>query len=441
MATEISYNDLINGLIDGTLKSPQVYGESFYINLRITGTGITERYVLNDNKEVVLDKNGEPETYQINRPESEFLSDKFLEACNSIPVLIEHPESANQLLDGKNYKRHNVGVIVKSFIKDKQKEVWGVARILDPKVLVLINEKLKSTSPAITSKNIKDENGLINEQFEYIDHLALVVDGYWDDYSDKAIQIDKKQKIKHKGAFTMNDEKKKLLEELTALLETAELDEAVKQDAIAKIELIAKEDEPTKDEPVKDEPVKVDDAGGNAEVIALLKSIIELVKPAVATKTDNEPTKDEPVKDEPKDDKIDIVDINKDINQDDIDDIIDAEDEEEKATLVDSAYNMHLSYKEDGLKCPKLHAKDTKESYLRRFLLLNKEKVGDKFKGFVDGLVKNKLDKTQYAIAVDSMKSIENGYIAKAREEQAKNRKGFRTEQVNDKQKVYHNAI
>lgn len=441
MATEISYNDLINGLIDGTLKSPQVYGESFYINLRITGTGITERYVLNDNKEVVLDKNGEPETYQINRPESEFLSDKFLEACNSIPVLIEHPESANQLLDGKNYKRHNVGVIVKSFIKDKQKEVWGVARILDPKVLVLINEKLKSTSPAITSKNIKDENGLINEQFEYIDHLALVVDGYWDDYSDKAIQIDKKQKIKHKGAFTMNDEKKKLLEELTALLETAELDEAVKQDAIAKIELIAKEDEPTKDEPVKDEPVKVDDAGGNAEVIALLKSIIELVKPAVATKTDNEPTKDEPTKDEPKDDKIDIDDINKDINQDDIDDIIDAEDEEEKATLVDSAYNMHLSYKEDGLKCPKLHAKDTKESYLRRFLLLNKEKVGDKFKGFVDGLVKNKLDKAQYAIAVDSMKSIENGYIAKAREEQAKNRRGFRTEQVNDKQKVYHNAI
>lgn len=49
MNKELSYNELINGLIDGSLKSPQVYGESFYINLRITGTGITERYVLNDN--------------------------------------------------------------------------------------------------------------------------------------------------------------------------------------------------------------------------------------------------------------------------------------------------------------------------------------------------------------------------------------------------------
>ena len=444
MNNELSYNEIINGLIEGSLKSPQVYGESFYINLRITGTGITERYVLDDNHKVVLDKNGNPETYEINRPEEEFLSDKFLQACNSIPVLIEHPNSDTQLLDGKNYKNHQVGVIVKSFIKPDVKEVWGVARILDPKVLVLINDKLKSTSPAITSKNIKDKNGLINEVFEYIDHLALVVDGYWDDYSDKAIQIDKKNKIDKtiKGVFTMNDEKKKLIDELVDLLKSAKIDEELKKTAIEKIELIAKDDEPVADDnkepvPTDDgtatEPVKAD--GNSNETISLLKDIIALLKPNTA-KTD-EPAK--PVdKPEP---PISKNDNNDDLDIDDMKDILDAEDEEEKSNLVDNAYNMHLSYKEDGLKCPKLNSRDSKESYIRRFLLLNKDKVSDKFKGFVENLTKKQLNKNEYAIAVDSMNSIKEGFDKQAMAKQIEARKGYSEEKINDRQKVYHNVI
>ena len=48
----VAYREMIEGLINGTLKSPQIYEESFYIKLRITGTGITERYKEDENGNV-----------------------------------------------------------------------------------------------------------------------------------------------------------------------------------------------------------------------------------------------------------------------------------------------------------------------------------------------------------------------------------------------------
>ncbi|MDA0067650.1 DUF2213 domain-containing protein [Brachyspira hyodysenteriae] len=140
----IAYREMIEGLINGTLKSPQIYEESFYIKLRITGTGITERYKEDENGDVIFDEENKPVTYKIDRLEEDFLSNKFLEACIGIPVLIEHPES--KLLNGENYKNHVVGTIVVAYIKKEVKEVWGIARIYDPEVLKLINEGLKSTS-------------------------------------------------------------------------------------------------------------------------------------------------------------------------------------------------------------------------------------------------------------------------------------------------------
>ncbi|MDA0089653.1 DUF2213 domain-containing protein [Brachyspira hyodysenteriae] len=189
----IAYREMIEGLINGTLKSPQIYEESFYIKLRITGTGITERYKEDENGDVIFDEENKPVTYKIDRLEEDFLSNKFLEACIGIPVLIEHPES--KLLNGENYKNHVVGTIVVAYIKKEVKEVWGIARIYDPEVLKLINEGLKSTSPAIKTSNIENGSEIVQEKFEYIDHLALVVDGYWDNYSEKAIQIDSLKRI------------------------------------------------------------------------------------------------------------------------------------------------------------------------------------------------------------------------------------------------------
>ena len=122
------------------------------------------------------------------------MSDTFLKACQGIPVLIEHPD--NNFIDGGNYKDHVIGTIIQPFIKEDLKEVWGVARIYDPEVLILIQNKLKSTSPAVRSINIKSNNNdIVEEKFKYINYLALVIDGYWDDYSNKAIQIDHYKRI------------------------------------------------------------------------------------------------------------------------------------------------------------------------------------------------------------------------------------------------------
>ncbi|TKZ27674.1 DUF2213 domain-containing protein [Brachyspira catarrhinii] len=128
----IAYREMIQGLIEGSLKSPQIYEESLYMKLRITGTGITERYKEDENGDVVFDDENNPVTYKINRLEDEFLSNKFLKACVGIPVLIEHPDS--KLLNGENYKNHVVGNIVAAYIKPDIKEVWGIARIYDPEV-------------------------------------------------------------------------------------------------------------------------------------------------------------------------------------------------------------------------------------------------------------------------------------------------------------------
>ena len=77
----IEYREMIQGLIEGTLKSPQIYEESFYIKLRITGTGITERYKEDENGDVLFDDNNKPITYKIDRLEEDFLSDEFLKSC------------------------------------------------------------------------------------------------------------------------------------------------------------------------------------------------------------------------------------------------------------------------------------------------------------------------------------------------------------------------
>ena len=400
---DLDYNQIINGLQNGELKSPQRIGESLYIVLRITGTGITERYKLNDNGEPIL-KDGKPEVYKINRLESEFLSEDFLNACNGIPVLLDHPHTNDQLIDGENFKEHIVGTIVKAFVKGK--EVWGIARILDPNVLSMILSKMKSTSPAVTSRNEIGDNDIVNEHFERIDHVALVSDGYWDDYSDKAIQIDSKKKIK--GA---NMDKEKLISELSSILNELGIPDEIMDKINAKLDALAKTDEPvktdvdeppaepvktdadvdeSKDEtPAKKNDTKVDDNGG---LETLATKLIELVIAKLGTQTKEPPA--EPVK----------TDADVDESKDDIDDLINAEDEEEKNNLVDEAIKLNQSYAD--MKCPKAHAHDTKESYLRRVLLLNKSFIDSKYKSLVDRLIKSDLPKAEYGLAVDCFKSI-----------------------------------
>lgn len=413
----IEYREMIQGLIEGTLKSPQIYEESFYIKLRITGTGITERYKEDENGEVLLDNNNNPITYKIDRLEEDFLSDEFLKSCIGIPVLIEHPKS--KLLNGENYKNHVVGTIVQAYIKPEVKEVWCIARIYDPEVLKLINEGLKSTSPAIKAKSIEKKSDTIKEKFVYIDHLALVVDGYWDNYSEKAIQIDSLKKIvpnsnenittKKEDKMPEELEKKEEIKEEVKKDESMEDIENKETEKIASIEnklnmlisMLSKENE----------DVKEDGAEGNPEAMATEQK-------QGATLDDIASKLDQLIAQfAKKDEKEEKTDINEELSKkeivDDEDETI--EEEEEKKTIVDSAYNLASKYKEDGVKFVKERKNDTKLSYIYRFLENNKHLVADKFQHLLK-TNNGKIEKGSFALAVDAMKSIEN--TLKIKEEQ-----------------------
>ncbi len=420
----IEYREMIQGLIEGTLKSPQIYEESFYIKLRITGTGITERYKEDENGDVLFDDNNKPITYKIDRLEEDFLSDEFLKSCIGIPVLIEHPKS--KLLNGENYKNHVVGTIVQAYIKPEVKEVWCIARIYDPEVLKLINEGLKSTSPAIKTKNIKNKSDTIKEKFEYIDHLALVVDGYWDNYSEKAIQIDSLKKIvpnSNKNIITKKEDKMpEELEKKEEIKEEVKKDESMEDienketEKIASIEnklnmLISMLSE-------KNEDVKEDGAEGDPEAMATEQK-------QGATLDDIASKLDQLIAQfAKKDEKEEETDINEELSKKEIADDAERhllgedetiEEEEEKKTIVDSAYNLASKYKEDGVKFVKERNNDTKWSYIFRFLQINKHLVADKFQHLLK-TNNGQIEKGNFALAVDAMKSI--GASLKIKEEQ-----------------------
>lgn len=421
----IAYREMIEGLINGTLKSPQIYEESFYIKLRITGTGITERYKEDENGDVIFDEENKPVTYKIDRLGEDFLSDKFLKACVGIPVLIEHPDS--KLLNGENYKNHVVGNIVAAYIKPEIKEVWGIARIYDPEVLKLINEKLKSTSPAIKTKEIKNNGSdIVEEEFEYIDHLALVVDGYWDNYSEKAIQIDSlkrimpnsNENIKNQAIVKedkMPEELKEKKEEIKEEVKKDESMEAVENEETQKIALIESKIDQLISMLSNKESVKEDGEEGSPEAMATEKkqgatlddisSKIDMLISQIAKKED-------------KDEK---EDMNDELSKEEIvaDEEETIEDEEEKKVMVDKAYNLASKYKEEGVKYIKEREHDTKYSYIERFLKSNSSLLSDKFKSLFIG--NNKVTKDNYALAVDCVTDIQKNIETKAKQELKKN--------------------
>ena len=443
----IAYREMIEGLISGTLKSPQIYEESFYIKLRITGTGITERYKEDENGDVIFDEENKPVTYKIDRLEDDFLSNKFLEACIGIPVLIEHPDS--KLLNGENYKNHVVGTIVAAYIKKEVKEVWGIARIYDPEVLKLINEGLKSTSPAIKTSNIENGSEIVQEKFEYIDHLALVIDGYWDNYSEKAIQIDSLKRIMPNSNENINnktDEKNRVPDDFNHQEPvTRFFEETIKEDKMPE-ELKEKKEE-IKEEVKKDESMEEVENEETQKIASIESKLDQLISMMSnkdeSVKEDGEEGSSEAMATEKKqgatlDDissKIDMLisqiakkeckdekeDMNEELSKEEIvaDEEETIEDEEEKKVMVDKAYNLASKYKEEGVKYIKEREHDTKYSYIERFLKSNSSLLSDKFKSLFSG--NNKVTKDNYALAVDCVTDIQKNIETKAKQELTKN--------------------
>lgn len=157
-------------IASGELTSPQQYGNSWFFNLRITGTGRSYREAHNEH---------------VWRDSSIYLNQNFLNRCNGLPIILEHPNK--EMLDSREYHDRNIGSIVYPYIKGD--EVWGIGRIIDAPAAHVMAQNQLSTSPAVVflprDGNEKIDTGdgkhlLIEGKPSLLDHLAICEEGVWD---------------------------------------------------------------------------------------------------------------------------------------------------------------------------------------------------------------------------------------------------------------------
>lgn len=160
--------DIAKGMRDGTLSSPQQIGDFWLFDMRITGTGAAYRTAHDE--------------YAFRDPEV-WLTDDFVERCNGLPVIFEHPDSAN--LNTDEYRQRAIGTIIMPYVKGD--EVWGIAKIFDSDAAALMQTTHTSTSPGVKagadSQMLATPNGddvLVETSPAILDHLAICSAGVWD---------------------------------------------------------------------------------------------------------------------------------------------------------------------------------------------------------------------------------------------------------------------
>lgn len=159
----------------GQLTSPQQYHNIWLFAIRITGTDTAYRKALDEF------------AY---RPPETYLTPEFLQRCNGLPVIWEHPASST--LDSKEFSDRVIGTVFIPFLGDGIKypsdEVWAVAKIYDKDAAKLMTKNQMSTSPAVVFKeatNLRMDlpNGstlLIEGKPSLLDHIAVCEQGVWD---------------------------------------------------------------------------------------------------------------------------------------------------------------------------------------------------------------------------------------------------------------------
>ena len=175
-------HDIAKAIRDGELPSGQRVGDLWLFDLRITGTGVSYRP---SRDEYVF------------RPPEYYLTDDFLERCQGLSVIFDHPEKG--LLDTNEFRQRSIGSIVLPYIpttedeKHRLSDVWGIARIYDGDAAELLLTTEMSTSPAVSftsdaMETVRTEDGsklLIEGNPALLDHLAVVSEasgskGVWD---------------------------------------------------------------------------------------------------------------------------------------------------------------------------------------------------------------------------------------------------------------------
>lgn len=161
--------DLAHAMVARFAFSPQPLEHSVLFDLRITGTGTAYRRALDEF---------------VYRPPENFLTDAFVERCQGLPVVYEHPKGGT--IGASETQDVVVGTIVLPYIRGS--EVRGIARILDLDVAHHMLTDHRSTSPAVAfhaddaeSSRLDDGSTLLVEGIpSRLDHLAICDEGVWD---------------------------------------------------------------------------------------------------------------------------------------------------------------------------------------------------------------------------------------------------------------------
>lgn len=164
---------------DGKLSSPQKFGDFWLFDLRITGTGMAYRDAIDE--------------WAFRDPEV-WTSPEFVQRCNGLPVIFEHPEGRG--LNSDYYRENAIGTVILPYVKGD--EVWGIAKIFDDDSATLMQTTHRSTSPGVTppkgAEAISLEGGakVLDEGLPLIlDHLAVCELGVWDkDGPPEGIRLD-----------------------------------------------------------------------------------------------------------------------------------------------------------------------------------------------------------------------------------------------------------
>jgi hypothetical protein len=162
--------DLARAMSEGRISSPQRYQNLWLFAMRVTGTGASYRPELNEH---------------VWRDPALYLNADFLDRCNGLPVIWEHPPGNE--LNQEEFEKRVIGAIMLPYIW--QDEVWGIAKVYDQDAARMMSTKQLSTSPAVVftdpgvNQTRKLEGGktlLIEGEPNLLDHLAVCELGVWD---------------------------------------------------------------------------------------------------------------------------------------------------------------------------------------------------------------------------------------------------------------------
>lgn len=160
-------------MADGTYTSPQRFMNVTLFAMRISGTGWAYR-------------GGDRQEYAY-RSRDDWLTPEVMQACQGMPVVLEHPEETPVITDAF-YRERSVGQVVLPYIRGD--ELWAIVRIQNRAVAKALTDEQWSTSPGVlTGKDSvsrplgQDGTTLLLEGAPFHpDHLAIVSAGVWDKY-------------------------------------------------------------------------------------------------------------------------------------------------------------------------------------------------------------------------------------------------------------------